>query len=530
MTTTGEPTTEPTTAAEPELIPDLDQATKDWLDGLKADVEERAGKYATPRRYYDGEHGVRLTKRAKKYLQANGCEQYAHNFCERVVDSMVDRLEISGVVVEVSLPHAEQPALGARLRDAMRRMVGRPPATPTAATPAEGATVVDDDAHAEREAAAGQVLTEWLADHLEQIGFDELANIVHHEAVCTGDGYAIPFFDADRGPAMTFNVPDCMAPVYRTDDPLTLDYVAKVWATTYAGEPLTRLNVYRNDTVEKYADGGSGWVRWIDAEDAGAWPLPWVNADGTARGVGAGHFRNKNRGRRYGTSELRTAMPQQNAINKRMVDLDHVCDNMGFAQRWATGVADVKSMRNFAGALWHTSSKDAKFGEFPPGDTSQVLAAAETGVRFLAGTTATPLHTMIDMGDPPSGESLKTAEAPLVGKVEDRQLTFGRVWNRLLRLLLQMALDHGLVRVEGLEGARITVKVQWAKPEARNEKDHWEVQSLKVQAGVSTHTILAEDGYDAEREETLKRGERERQSAALARGLRAGNEDGDAPE
>lgn len=517
------------------------------LDKIVDEILGRHDEYRRVVDYYEGRHRIRLTARAKKYLQASGLP-YAHNFMERVVDAATDRLEIEGVEVRVTLPELEP------IDPSEPPVAGAPPADPGVVT-----TEVERDLNAE----ASRIVSAWLEQHLDDIGFDEIADIVHHDAVLKGDGYATAYWDDDNGrPEIATEDPESCAPFYPQGKRHHLDCVAKRWLEDHVGDDgatltLERLTLYYDDRIEKYGRvNGGEWQAWHDDEDGydlvvdetteletsvPRWPVPWVRAalvDGeteelleepAARGLAVGHFRNKTRGKRYGVSEIRTVLPQQDALNKRMIDLDLVSDSQGYAQRWATGVTTTSKLHGHPGSVWRTPNKDARFGQFDAGDPTGILSIIDKGVSHLAATTATALHDLMIEGEPPSGEALKTAEGPAVKKTERKQRTFGRQWSALLVQILRIAIDHELIDLPGLADAKITVDVHWSSAETRDERAHWEVVSLKQAAGVSRSTTLVEDGYDADRERQLRALDATAATAGLAASMRAGNEFGEAP-
>lgn len=507
------------------IVGELTPQTNAWLDQIVTDAKNRVAPYERFERYYDGDHNIKLTHRAKKYLEASGF-RYAHNFCERIVDAVTDNLIVSGVTVKVT-----------------------PAATATAATPTQSATVSDatTELDVSDNADPGAALTAWLEEHLDEIGFDEIATVVHHDAVEKGDGYAQAYYDADNErPEIAYESPKACVPKYRQGRPHQLEYVAKTWedeqpigdgTTTLA---LRRVTVYFADRIEKYVQpDGQKWAKWWDSEDglenpddadSGLrWPVPWVraatpDAEPDARGLPVAHFRNKARGKRYGKSELRTALPQQDALNKRMIDLDLVNDSQGYAQRWATGVQSTAKLKGHAGSIWSTAKDTAKFGQFPAADPKGLLSTIDSAIQHLAGTTATPVHSLLIIGAIPSGEALKTAESPYVRKMRRKQSTFGRNWADILLQVILIAIDHELVKVDGIDDAKITVEVHWESAETRNEKEHWEVQNLKQTAGVSQHTTLQEDGYDGTQERALRAAETQATTAAITAAVNRGDE------
>jgi hypothetical protein len=107
-------------------------------------------------------------------------------------------------------------------------------------------------------------------------------------------------------------------------------------------------------------------------------------------------------------------------------------------------------------------------------------------VRMGATITNTPLHYFDPTGDAPSGESLRTAEAPFIKKVENRKLSFGDTWREVFQFVLQL-LGHDKAKVV----------VHW-KPSASNDDQFsWQVAQLKQGAGVPVEQTLLENGYTA---------------------------------
>jgi hypothetical protein len=87
----------------------------------------------------------------------------------------------------------------------------------------------------------------------------------------------------------------------------------------------------------------------------------------------------------------------------------------------------------------------------------------------------------------PSGEGLRTAEAPLLKKVEDRQITFGSTWADMFRFILQIENE-----------SEPDVVIDWKAVESMDSLDAWEVAVKKRVVGVSLEQVLVEMGYPLE--------------------------------
>jgi hypothetical protein len=111
-------------------------------------------------------------------------------------------------------------------------------------------------------------------------------------------------------------------------------------------------------------------------------------------------------------------------------------------------------------------------------------------LRMGAEITNTPLHRVDPTGDHPSGESLRTAEAPFVHKVEDRQLSFGDTWRELFTFALRVA-GH----------ANPDVTVRWTPAQTVNDQEGWLTVTTKLAAGVPAEQAFLEAGYSDEQVE-----------------------------
>ena len=105
----------------------------------------------------------------------------------------------------------------------------------------------------------------------------------------------------------------------------------------------------------------------------------------------------------------------------------------------------------------------------------------------MASITSTPLHYFEKTGNIPSGEALRAAEAPLLKKVEDRQITFGSTWADMFRFVLKIDNEQ-----------EPNVQVKWKAVESMDSLDAWEVAVKKRVVGVTLEQTLIEMGYEPE--------------------------------
>ena len=199
------------------------------------------------------------------------------------------------------------------------------------------------------------------------------------------------------------------------------------------------------------------------------------------------HFRTS---KQYGRPEHQDAYGPQDAINKLIITHMNTVDYQGAPQRYAlsgggnnqefedfddTAEAEdnIGKLKNGPGELWYLKGV-SKVGEFSPADHKVFTEPVKDFVRSMASITNTPLHYFEKTGSVPSGESLRTAEAPLLKKVEDRQITFGSTWTDLFRFILKIDNE-----------TEPNVDVKWKAVESMDSLDAWEVAVKKRVVGVS---------------------------------------------
>lgn len=454
--------------------------SQDFLREMAQRDTQRDQDYSTCEQYYTGQQRTRLTDRAKKYLQVSGFV-FCENFCEVIVDSLAERMILEGFDSESD----ELRTWGERF---------------------------------------------WKLNRM-----DAVQGIVHTNTAMKGDGYVILDVDTELNlPRVHYNRPEIIKPIYDSEHPSRIIAAAKVWKsqletpTNPNRQGILRMNIYLPDRIEKWfrasKDAEGEWGKHLDPGDS-VWPIEWLAPDGSPRGVPVFHFRNKSKGRSYGVSEIRGSIPQQDALNKQIIDLEMILDQQGWPQRWGTGVTsdDSKSFTGSVGTVWTAGSKDAKFGQFSAADPQGVLNAIEATLQRIAGRSRTPLHLMVLSGDAPSGESLKTAESGLIAKARDRCVPTGNTWEDVMIMAAGLAQETDR-SISGIELQPDTFEALWRDPESRNELQHRQALEIEVTSlGVSKHTAQTQLGYDPDEEADKKQKEAEQAQRNFDRGLMGGS-------
>lgn len=388
--------------ADPSLDP-LDWALRALRD------DQRQGGYRVSRRYYDGEHPMMFATEKFRSTFGRTLGTVADNLCPAVVDSVSDRLKVTGVTATANV----------------------------------GST--------ELAAAAWEI---WQRNRM-----DVRAPETHHEALLTGDGYALVWPDA-AGEAVIWSLPACdMAVSYDPNRPGWIRRAARVWQDD--DDQRVHVDVYFPDLVLRWVTRGPKRAAGLTSSTRASEFVPYGREGFDVEGeepnewgrVPVVHFPNR-RYHRYGISELKDVTPLQDALNKTVCDLLVNNEFAAFRQRWATGFdvgdedtadatepsTDSRPPLDYGNDRMITSTDpETRFGNFDASEAQGFLETMENFRSEIARVSGTPLHYLfITRGDFPSGEAMKSAEARFTRKVENRQGAFGNQWEDLLALALRM--------------------------------------------------------------------------------------------
>lgn len=166
-----------------------------------------------------------------------------------------------------------------------------------------------------------------------------------------------------------------------------------------------------------------------------------------------------------GESELDDIYLSQDRINEMLFNRALAAWTSAYRQKWATGLEipvdeEGRPVEEFQAAVdrfWSSEDPATRFGSFEATDLGQFIDAIEQDVKHIAVQTRTPRHYLVESGQTPSGDSIKSAESGLVAKVLDRQPYFGRSFCEAVRLR----------RLMGGESDPKPVEAIWGDPEFR---------------------------------------------------------------
>ena len=398
-----------------------------------------ARRYARYRRYYDGDHDLSFASPRYQTTFGRIFDGFTYNRCASVVDAHSDRLYLEKFEVPTS----------------------------------EGVGQLANDI--------------WAMNRM-----DKRQDEVYTEALTMGDGYVLVWPD-DTGQPVIWPQRASDVRVRYSDERLgELTLACKVWVS---GGRI-RLNVYTADRIERYVtvqtkkSGAKLDVRhfapWEGDAAGPVVPNPWGRIPMFA-------FANNARTGDQGVSELRDIVALQNALNKALMDLMVTQEFAAFTQKVIIGVetssdpytssnpdqgaATEAGLRNFAmgvDRILTIADPAAKIAEFSAAALQQFTDVAEAWDTRISRVSKVPVHYLTLSSNFPSGRALRTAEAPFVAKLEDRQRAFGAIWEDAMRFALRIM----GVEVDG------DVQATWRSDAPMAEEDSWDLVMQQVSAGV----------------------------------------------
>ena len=208
-----------------------------------------------------------------------------------------------------------------------------------------------------------------------------------------------------------------------------------------------------------------------------------------------------------GQSEIAMVMSNQDAINKLRADGINASDLAAFRQRWLrnwqveidekTG-QPIEPFRAAVDRLWILPPPDPddptgdahqpEFGEFEQTETASIVAQIQMEVQHLGAISRTPYHYLLPQsGQPPSGDSLRSAETGLVAKVRDSMVHKGEGWEEVFRL-------NFLFR-DDARGRDLGAEVIWKDPESRTEAVHTDALVKQASMGIPEEILWEGLGY-----------------------------------
>ena len=418
---------------------------------VKAFRDDRAGRYATYRRYLEGDHplGHIFTDTPARRLH-----NIRYNRCAAVVDAHADRLRVSGF-------GSDDP--------------------------------VERDADATAQAAEDLWNRTHMAIHAGQLATERFG---------MGDAYLLATIHPESGKTQFWpqDADKCRVH-YDEEQPGVRDLGAKYWMQD---DEYGRLNLYFADRIEKYItrnrarsgipSSAQAFERYQPESDT-TWPVRLPVTDT----VPLFHIANNGRVNSYGTSELRDVLPLQDALNASLVRQFAAEHFLTWRQRLilnydlsndedrAAMSALVTGMNQIIGVPANGPDEpEPKIAEFSAADMSQFDLVAEKWDIRIGRVSRVPIHYITGETKAQSGRAKRLDEAPFVEKMTDRI--------RETQPVLGDALEYGL-RLEGVAVDPGSLRVNFESPAPMSEEDAWELAAMKADAGIPLEQIWIELGY-----------------------------------
>ena len=415
-----------------------------WAVGAFRNVDQ-AARYHLSARYLDGDQALAFSTLQYDSVLSRIFAAFAYNRCMSVVEAFTSRLDIEGFTA-------------------------------------------DDETVAER------AMEVW--DRNEMPG---RINELMVEGFSAGDSYLLTWPD-DEGRATIWPQQAAHIRVHYSDErPGLVTAATKTW-TLHDGR--MRLNVYTPNLIERYVTRTKAYSG-IPASSRAFEPYeddapaitthPW--------GIPVAHYANNGRTGAYGRSELRDVIPLQDAINETLTDMLVAIKLMAYPQRVILGMDNPdpgagEAIQKFVAGMSRilTLSGGASIDQFMAADLAQFVNVAEFLDLCVARVSKVPVHYLTLSGSFPSGRALRTAEAPFVAKLEDRQ--------RSIASTVEDAMTTALA-IEGVpDPAGLTVV--WASAAPLAQDDIWEIAIQKRAAGLPFQQILIEAGYQPDEVDAIQ--------------------------
>lgn len=370
-----------------------------WLSYLERKLYAQQKEIQLYEDYYDGRH--RLAFATLKFRQSFGYlfRALADNWCEIVVDAPVERLFVEGFRFG-----SDKPA----------------------------------------DTGAWDI---WQAN-----GLDSESVMAHTEAVKDGRAYILvaPPEPGENFPQITVEHASQVVVEHAPGNRRRRLAALKKWRDDDGYE---YANLYLPERIFKYrtkeptksppTDGvGRNWSP-LDGEESGINPsapiVPVIPLYNNPTMLGDGR------------SDLKPAVPLQDAINKELADMLVASEFAAFQQRVITGLQVESDKDPVTGEeqptaqmeqkaavnrVWALENENAKVFSLPSSDLANYTKAIELLLQHLAAQTRTPPHYLLGQIVNVSGDALKAAETGLVSKVKRKQVDFSDSWEEAIRLAL----------------------------------------------------------------------------------------------
>lgn len=274
-----------------------------------------------------------------------------------------------------------------------------------------------------------------LAEVWQANDLDDESQMGHLDSLIFGRSYACVGSGEDEHlPLVTVESPLEMVHQWSPRERETVA-AARFYLDDSSGDVVQRATLYAQDrTTWLRLDGGDWAVEDVDDHHLGRCPVvPLVNRGRTHA--------------RYGLTEMLRVIGLTDAAARALTNAQVATEVMALPQRWAAGMsaADFKdpdtgqqiaAWEAYFGAVWATTNKEAKFGQFSAADLGNFTRIIDHYAQLTSGQTGLPMRYFGQMStNPPSADGIRADEARLIKTCERKARAWGGSWERVMRLV-----------------------------------------------------------------------------------------------
>jgi hypothetical protein len=386
-----------------------DAVLRKELESLTTDQQD----FERFRLYYDGDQPLAFATDYFKQVFGSAFEGFKDNWCRPIVGAVLDKMTIEGISVDERA----------------------------------------DDMEANIEVA------QKVWDVFRDNEFEETQYELHEGVLVESRAYAIVWPDPLIGATIDWQPAGLVRIRYDSEARRKKKWAVKRWQTEDGDVYVT---IYTDRAVFKFIqkEGSDADIKTsspspldeipddfphisgleIRTVDGEPWPLPHKFGE-----VPVVEFNNTS-----WRSEIKDTIPQQDALNKTLLDMLVAGEFAAVPQRIINtlGSEPVGGWESGGGRVWHLKpGTDAEgkiipatWGTFEAADLNNFIKPVEMWLSHIAYTSSTPVDRFLSSdrggrGDAPSGESKLVGEMPLNKKVLRKQRSFGNRHMNLARLV-----------------------------------------------------------------------------------------------
>lgn len=327
---------------------------------------------------------------------------------------------------------------------------------------------------------------ELINDYCQRERLVSLLKSVVRDCAIYGDAYVALWIDENKAVKMFQKSAFNTAVHYNAENQID-QAVSYKYYRDLEDKPRTSIWVYTPDYIYMSDYSGNFIKGVLEVDEKSAYSNPFGI-------VPIFHFYNGYKPTDFLRSDLTEVIPIQRHLNSIMQQRMIASELAAFTQKWATGmVAETdengKAINPFdgeLGKLWISTNSETRFGEFSATDLSNYTNVIDSLHQEISVVSRIPLYMLtLNNGNFPSGEALKTAEAPLIAKISDKQVFYGDILEDMMKTICRYS---GITINDDLSCV-------WKDTQPHNDLEATQVAANKIGLGVPQEVVLREMGY-----------------------------------